>query len=241
MSMKLRALNVWLCVVVLFGVAGCKVSVNPLDSETSLNADQARYTVTLKSQWSRADFPIGYPAAGYFSPMVMVNHNNQISIWSLDGEPSNGVQSLAESGNVSLLDVELTRAKNQGYVASAFSLPRVDAVDSINTNTIIQRSANFVVSENYPYVSAISKITPSSDWIVGVHDVNLFEGNQWAKEKSFDLYVYDVGTQLGDSFTTFSTPGGTRNIERLTQSTVGFKNGVRQGSGKFVARLTFKR
>ena len=57
-----------------------------------------------------------------------------------------------------------------------------------------------IVNDHYPLVSVITMIAPSPDWIVGVHDLNLCDGQSFKDRVSHDLFVYDSGTDNGTKF-----------------------------------------
>ena len=61
---------------------------------------------------------------------------------------------------------------------------------------------NIDVNPEYPLVSFISKISPSPDWFVGVHDYNLCNTTtgKWVELAARDLPPYDAGTDSGLHF-----------------------------------------
>ena len=78
------------------------------------------------------------------------------------------------------------------------------------TNGVCSHSGMINVSTAYPYVSAISMVAPSPDWIVGISSVNLCQQDEvtgnfsWVEryppENQMNLYGYDAGTDGGVTF-----------------------------------------
>jgi hypothetical protein len=47
----------------------------------------------------------------------------------------------------------------------------------------------------------VAMIAPSPDWFIGVRNLDLMPGGQWANEIVVDLFAYDAGTDSGPSYT----------------------------------------
>ena len=66
----------------------------------------------------------------------------------------------------------------------------------------------FNIDNDYPFVSLISKIAPSPDWIIGINNLRLCRGITWMKEYHTNLTAYDCGTDSGISY---SSPNALEN------------------------------
>jgi hypothetical protein len=61
-------------------------------------------------------------------------------------------------------------------------------------------TATVEVSDKYPLVSLVTMIAPSSDWFVGVANVELKENGKWADRKTVEAYAWDSGTYEGATY-----------------------------------------
>jgi hypothetical protein len=43
-------------------------------------------------------------------------------------------------------------------------------------------------------------VAPSPDWFVGVHDLDLLQGGDWAAQQTVTLHAYDAGTDSGATY-----------------------------------------
>ena len=70
-----------------------------------------------------------------------------------------------------------------------------------------------------PLVSVIARISPSPDWFIGVHDIDLCDrknGKWLMSRKVYPLYPYDAGTDSGAQFTSQNqATSPPRDISRL--------------------------
>jgi hypothetical protein len=58
----------------------------------------------------------------------------------------------------------------------------------------------FYVTDEFPFVSLISKISPSPDWFTGVTSCSLKRGGFWIRKKIIHLYPFDAGTDSGINY-----------------------------------------
>jgi hypothetical protein len=57
------------------------------------------------------------------------------------------------------------------------------------------------LTPEFPLVTLVAMIAPSPDWFIGVRNLDLMPGGQWAEEIVVDLYAYDAGTDSGPTYT----------------------------------------
>lgn len=214
-----------------FGLSACKISTQFDDENTSLRTGEARYTVVLTGHWSQANFPKNYPSNAHFSPMVLVNHSNQVEFWKMGQLATQGVEQLAETGQTKMFVQEINQQKSNGKAQNHIQL------SALATGTS-QASGTMIVSQNYPQITALSMLAPSPDWVVGINGINLFETNEWVKTKTIHLLAYDVGTQEGALFTSGNALTPFDIIEKLTSTQTNFNQG-KHTDGTYVATLTF--
>ena len=211
------------------------------DSDSSDNDPQGQgevqYKLTFTTLWNAEDFPQGFPSNPHFSPLVGATHNEQTVIWRpLDQQSTAGIEQVAETGGTSLFRAELQERKTQGYVQNI--LLAGGGVGSPGETVL-----RFRTSEQFPLLSIISMIAPSPDWFVGLRDVNLREGGEWLESATFNLALYDAGTDLGVAFTSADSDGGDGIIRLLSSdvSDTDFNNGVHRSSGLYVATMQLQR
>lgn len=152
------------------------------------------YTVVFNATWSEQTHPVGFPNNPHFSGLIGGTHESGVTFWAPGEFASDGIESMAETGSKSLLQGEVNSAITAG---TAEFLLSGGGIGTSPDSVVL----TFNVTEQYPLVTLVSMVAPSPDWFVGVHDLNLYEGNQWANEIIVDLYVYDAGTDSGTGYT----------------------------------------
>ena len=85
-----------------------------------------------------------------------------------------------------------------------------------------QRTSNVVefnVDSVRPLVSVIAKISPSPDWFIGVHDLDLCNrtNGKWVDTRQVKpVYPYDAGTDNGREFTSSEDRPSSADISRIS-------------------------
>jgi len=178
------------------------------------------YFVTFEATWSEETHPLDFPDAPHFSPMIGVTHDASVSFWNEGELASEGIERMAETGNVTPLDEEMQAAIDAG---SGGELMLGELMDSPDVLTLA-----FQATEAHSLVTLVSMLAPSPDWFVGVSGLSLRDEEGWIPEVAVDLYVYDSGT---DSGTTFTAPNDdTDPAELIFEKTdYAFANGVPVG------------
>jgi hypothetical protein len=135
----------------------------------------------------------------HFSHPTGGTHNAFIGLKT--GMPANpGLVSLAETGNPVALRHDLIEGRKHGYVYGIVAIEHsVLAHETAHTE--------FSIHRDFHFVSLSAKINPSPDWIAAVDSVSLIdEDGWWVKEKTVDLYPYDVGTADGTTYLSPAVP-----------------------------------
>jgi hypothetical protein len=104
-----------------------------------------------------------------------------------------GIENVAEVGNSSALEAEISAAITAGTAATAFETAGLNSFPS-------STSATFEVFDTHAYVTAISMVAPSPDWFVGVSNLSLMSGGNWITDQTVDLIPWDAGTEEGTQF-----------------------------------------
>jgi hypothetical protein len=151
---------------------------------------EASYQITINGSWKAPQLSV--PAGAHFTYFSGIIHNSGGGIWKAGNLASAGVEAIAESGNQRLLfeEVDMLIAKKKAI--AQINIPPPAPEGSI--------SRTIYCNSNFSYLSFASMIAPSPDWFVGVADLNLHQKKTWLNDTTFQLFVYDAGTEDGDVF-----------------------------------------
>ncbi len=164
----------------------------------------ATYSITFEATWSQATHPHpdgagSFPSNPHFSRLIGGVHNSDVIFWQVGATATVGIERMAEEGRAAPLKTEVN-------AAIADAPPTTLAVLGGTSGTNIATSPgsttinSFSVTQDFPLVTLVSMLAPSSDWFVGVSGLPLFENGDWAPDKVVDLYPYDAGTEEGDDY-----------------------------------------
>lgn len=172
------------------------------------------YRVIIESKWD-ASSHFGLPNNAHFSPVVAVSHNGRYNLLPIGAMATPGLELVAELGRTNGIMGEIDAAKNQGSVG--------DVTITQNQFVLRQEVQTFEVSidKDHPYLSFVSMIAPSPDWIVGLSAVRLYtKGVGFSEGTTRDLHALDAGTEDGDFAGNFSIRNDASNpqgvITKLT-------------------------
>lgn len=216
------------CFIFLSACSG----VSQTDRDSSANAT---YQVIFSPIWTSKNFPTNFPDNPHFSGLIGATHNGQVSFWSLGQISTPGIESVAETGNKTLFINEIQSKKDNN---TAEFLLSGDGLSTGTGSVILE----FDINKTHSLVTLISMIAPSPDWFVGVHDLNLFDRNQWRQEVIKNLVLYDAGTDSGKRFNSFNSNfrGVISKLRSLVTDT-DFFNGIHRRTHKTIARFSFIR
>jgi hypothetical protein len=227
--------KVGLIVALIISLAACGGSPNDSSNNSPQGTGEVTYQLTFNAKWNDIDFPTGFPSNPHFSPIIGATHNDQDNLWHSGDTTSAGIESMAETGNVSIYNQELEQKRTEGNVENIFT--------GTSTDSPGRSSLQFKVNANFPIVSAVSMLASSPDWFIGIHNVNLYENNQWIERLGFDLKLYDSGTDTGTTFTSENEDGGTGIITLLSSvaEDTDILEGVHRSNGKVVGTIVLQR
>lgn len=160
-------------------------------------AQSATYKIEFISNWSSATHPTDYPAgAAHWSPLVGASHKNGALVFQDGATATNGIEQVAETGGTSTITQEINalidaNLADQRIVGSGLS-------NGPGTITI----DNITISAEFPYVSLITMIAPSPDWVAMIGNQKLTDDSgNWQTSISVDVYASDAGTDGGLTYT----------------------------------------
>ncbi len=178
----------FLFIVILAGIS------TGVYSQTS----EATYTVTFTSNWSNATHPHptnNFPANAHWSKLVGATHNSNVVFLDMGQTASNGIEEVAELGSNTVFFSEITTAINAGnsnQIIDGDNLP--SSLGTIIINDI-------VTTEDFPFLTLVSMIAPSPDWMIAINSIPLLDSNgDWENEIIRDLFPYDAGTDSGTDY-----------------------------------------
>ena len=164
------------------------LSTSGLIAQTS----EATYQVNFDATWSSSTHPNAYPNNAHFSPLIGATHKASANLWQAGQLASNGIESMAETGNNSNLTGEINALRNSGQAG----LRLLGGAPNSPGST----SITFTTTDEFPLVSLVTMIAPSPDWFVGVDSLSLMDNGVWV-DKVVTLYAWDAGTDSGTNFT----------------------------------------
>ncbi len=153
--------------------------------------EKATYQVRFVGTWSQSTHAGYYINTAHFSPFVVWTHPESLKVFSAGKDASAGLEKVAELGGTVTFEKELDLLKDRGLKSYSIG-KRFDAPG--------ESLARIEVSEKSPFVTAVSMIAPSPDWIVAAEDVLLYEDDTWATSTKVFVRTYDAGTEQGSSF-----------------------------------------
>ncbi len=159
----------------------------------------AIYTITFDSNWSQAAHPHSsgnLPGNAHWSKLVGATHTNAVTFLEMGQTATEGMEDVAELGNNTIFFSEVTAAITAG---TANQIIDGDGLSTALGQTII---GDVTTTDEFPYLTLVSMIAPSPDWMIAINSVNLLDGsNEWRDSIVIDLFPYDAGTDSGTDYT----------------------------------------
>ncbi|MBX2828690.1 MAG: spondin domain-containing protein [Flavobacteriaceae bacterium] len=200
-----------------------------LVSFLSFGQSEATYTVRFDSNWSQATHPHSsgsLPGSAHWSRLVGATHNEEVTFWEMGGLATEGVEDVAELGNNIAFFNEVDEAISNGHSNQSINGPNLStALGQMVIN-------NLVTTEEFHYVTLLSMIAPSPDWMIGVNSVDLLDINgNWKDEIVIDLYPIDAGTDSGTDYSS-------GNMNTNPQEPISSLQGITPFSSETIGTLT---
>ncbi|XP_062507837.1 spondin-2-like [Corticium candelabrum] len=161
------------------------------------------YYFNFTGLWTQKNHPdLDIPKDANFSMAIVTSHSSEFVLWAPDtvDEESESTHGIA-------------------------SFEHGDFIAANGTSEAV-----LVINNDFHYISASAKLTPSPDWYIGISSINVCDGYFWKDELEFYLQPWDAGTHDGKTFV--GQPDETKPqgiISRITTDTWGpFINPARQ-------------
>lgn len=151
----------------------------------------AMYDVTFYNMLTTGRFS-NLPEGGLvFSPMTAVTHTPRFSALVVRGFASPPVEEVCETGdNTNLLAAAMSSGATESVVGADGPVPS-------GGNLTVRVTANC----EHPYLTVLSMIAPSPDWIVQLSNMPLLRRGRFIRGRKGYLIAYDCGTDDGGNFT----------------------------------------
>ena len=202
----------------------------------------ATYEVTFTPNWTQDNFPTNFPSNPHFSPLVGTTHNDQATFWETGQLASEGVKSVAETGNTTAITKEFDITKQAG--TSEFFIRKPGGATGGTESVTIQ----FDINKTHPLLTLVTMVAPSPDWFVGVRNLALFENGVWKEtghpDLSIPLRIYDAGTDSGTTFSSGNQATSPREVIARLASNPGDTDFTTEGTSagiNFIGSFTIKR
>jgi Spondin_N/Secretion system C-terminal sorting domain len=156
-------------------------------------AQDAIYNLDFNSNWTSINHPTDYPPAAHWSSLIGTTHNNSVSFWAIGQLASQGVEDVAEDGLTANLTQEINTAISNGNAYEVIELPLGFGLN-FSFETIN-------VDANFPYISLMTMIAPSPDWLAEINSVKLTDASgNWLPNITINVYATDSGTDDGTTY-----------------------------------------
>lgn len=150
----------------------------------------ADYTMQVTTYWSAPQFTVS--AKVHITNIVGMVHSVDTFLWKPGFLATPGLKDVAETGNTTKMNLEIDKIITLNKASLRFNItPPV-------INGSVQK--DFTLTQKYSNVSFASMIAPSPDWFIGINNFSLIKNNNWIKDTTINIFVYDAGTEDGDVF-----------------------------------------
>jgi hypothetical protein len=181
-----------LLIVTLFSCSNSDDDVKPIITAKTI----AAYNITFTNFWNESDHGL-LPNSPHWSPLVGVNHNDQITFIETGSIASQGIEDIAENGVNSNFSNDVLES-----IADKTAEQYINGSSLFLSNGSIIEINDVEISQDFPLLTLVSMIAPSPDWMVFVNGVSLRDENNqnWKTSVNLDLFVYDSGTDSGSTY-----------------------------------------
>ena len=163
----------------------------------SVYTQDATYKIEFVSNWSAATHPTDFPlTSAHWSPLIGTTHTDAAPFLQVGLIATPGVEQVAETGGTSIITDEINALIFSGLAYEVINGTGLGSgLGSITLN-------NVGVDSNFPYISLLTMIAPSPDWIAQINNLKLTDINgNWQASISVDVYATDAGTDSGTTYT----------------------------------------
>ncbi|CAF3884016.1 unnamed protein product [Rotaria sp. Silwood1] len=140
--------------------------------------DEAKFQFTFQGLWSKQSHPKDWPAEHllHWSDIIGAVHSEEYSLWNFGDIASNGL-----------------KQTKLGVIRNLMIVPGLWTVNISKTTT-----GAFTTSRNHHFLSFVTMLGPSPDWITGVSALDLCLPNcTWLDNYEELHHPIDAGTDMG--------------------------------------------
>jgi len=183
-------------------------------------AQDALYKIEFISNWSSTTHPTAYPTGSdHWSPLIGTTHKDAATLLQLGMIASDGVEQVAETGGTSLITQEINVLIASG---NAYEIINGSGL-ATGLGTITINDVN--VDTDFPFISLITMIAPSPDWVAQINNLKLTDINDnWLSSLSMDVYATDAGTDSGTTYISANSNTNPRENISSLQNVSPFSN-----------------
>ncbi|XP_065317287.1 spondin-1-like isoform X2 [Gordionus sp. m RMFG-2023] len=172
-------------------------------SSSCCTCDEALYQITFQGIWSKNTHPKDYPQSEWlihWSDIAGASHTKDLKIWEIGGFASPALKMVAEYGDTKKVENELKRKAK--YVRTILKMKGL-----FPPNVQGETKGTIRVDKYRHFLSLVSMLGPSPDWITGLDSVNLcLENCSWVPNMNIDLWPIDAGTDNGITYMSPNKP-----------------------------------
>ncbi|CAF0865986.1 unnamed protein product [Rotaria sordida] len=157
--------------------------------------DEAKFQFTFQGLWSKQTHPKDWPPENllHWSDIIGAVHSEEYSLWNYGGIASDGLKQVAEWGAIGTMQKEIKNHTKFGVIRNLMIVPGLWTVN-ISKST----AGAFTTSRNHHFLSFVTMLGPSPDWITGVSGLDLCLPNcTWLDNYEELLHPIDAGTDMG--------------------------------------------
>jgi len=185
-------------------------------------AQDAVYKIEFISNWSSTTHPTDYPtASAHWSPLIGTTHKDATPFLQLGMLATDGVEQVAETGGTSIITQEINTIITSG---NAYKIINGSGLNTgLGTITV----NNVEVDGNFPFITLLTMIAPSPDWIAQVNNIKLTDGSDnWQTSISVDVYATDAGTDDGTTYSSANADTNPAENIRSLENTLPFSDEI---------------
>ncbi len=185
-----------LFIALIFGCSSDDDSGNPDPNPGGL-MPQATYEITFKANFLSELYPIAYPDDAMFTRMMVVMHNENTSMFSVNTMASEGFRDYVKDGDTGGISSELSSTEMNPTIVRVGNDISPTGEDKVTIN----------ITPNTTFLSFASRISPSPDWFVGIDSFNLVNpDNSLVDVIEIVLFAHDGGVDGGTTYTSDDVP-----------------------------------
>lgn len=153
---------------------------------------RATYKITFTPIFSTEFHPTDFPDDAQFIQPFIIAHSENTEIFSEGSFASNALEQYVEEG----IKTGLIQENASSELAPTSILTVLDNVGPTET-----KEYTVTVTPDMPYVTFVTKISPSPDWFLGVNSFYVInDDNTLVEEMTYGLYAMDAGTDAGTTY-----------------------------------------